>query len=269
VMRAIRFTATLEFEMEPATEAAIPSALGSLARVSWERVHDELVKLLASRQPSRGLAIARRTGVLALVLPETAASLSDSRTEAATWARVDAAPREAPVIRLAALLLPPPPDAPPDAEQAARRLKLSNEEREQVVSLVRHARAWQRGPLSDPDVRRLLGKVGRKRCADALTLWQVELADGVLADEADKAAVRDLVERVARILEERHAIATGELAISGGDLMRVLAIPPGRDVGRVLEALLARVIEDPALNDRATLEALAPAVLAELRSTAT
>jgi hypothetical protein len=46
------------------------------------------------------------------------------------------------------------------------------------------------------------------------------------------------------------------LAIDGNDVMRLLAIPPGRRVGEVLEALLEKVLDDPSLNERETLARL-------------
>src|SRR4029079_10924152 len=70
VMRAVRFAAALEFALDPDTERAIGPALASLAKVSKERIADELRKILATRAPSRALAIAERTGILALILPE-------------------------------------------------------------------------------------------------------------------------------------------------------------------------------------------------------
>ena len=70
VMRAVRFAAKLEFALDPATEAGIAAALPSLAKVSRERVSDELRELLAAREPSRGLVVAARTGIIATILPE-------------------------------------------------------------------------------------------------------------------------------------------------------------------------------------------------------
>jgi len=61
VMRAVRFAAVLEFALDPDTERGILPALPSLAKVSKERISDELHKLLSTRQPSRGLAIAERS----------------------------------------------------------------------------------------------------------------------------------------------------------------------------------------------------------------
>ena len=102
VMRAVRFAAALELPLDPETERGIAPALPSLAKVSRERVSDELRKILATREPSRALAIAERTGILAQILPELVAGFDawaapagpDGRAAVvARWlARVDAAP---------------------------------------------------------------------------------------------------------------------------------------------------------------------------------
>ncbi len=57
----------------------------------------------------------------------------------------------------------------------------------------------------------------------------------------------------------------GDLAINGGDVMRVLAVRPGRIIGEVLEKLLERVIDDPSLNERDKLEALLAEIAEELK----
>ncbi|MBE7453781.1 MAG: tRNA cytidylyltransferase [Kofleriaceae bacterium] len=113
VMRAIRFAATLDFALEPATEAAIAPALPSLAKVSRERVKVELDKLLEAPAPGAALEIARRTGVLDQELPEAVAGLArgaDGRSggpDDPAWrlrtAWIDAAPREV-AVRATALL---------------------------------------------------------------------------------------------------------------------------------------------------------------------
>src|SRR5262245_48190394 len=118
VMRAVRFAAALEFDLDPDTERGIGPALPSLAKVSKERISDELRKILSTRSPSRALAIAERTQILALILPEHATGLAawaaarnippdDQRTH---WlARVDAAPPPARLASLLAELCPPDP----------------------------------------------------------------------------------------------------------------------------------------------------------------
>lgn len=270
VMRAIRFAAVLEFELDAATEAAIPGALAVLARVSKERIHDELQKMLRAPRPSVGFAIAERTGVLAQILPELGA-LDD-----AALARVDA-PGE-PVVRLAALLLGlapadevdalpvagiPAEDAARTADAALRRLTFSNEDRQRVVHLVRWGRAWRARRWSDADLRRYLGQVGRERTGDLLAVWAAEAA-ALGRDDARAQRIAALSDRVAGILAGGDPITVGDLAIGGADVMRILGKSPGRYVGQVLAGLLDRVLEDPALNRREQLEQLVPEVHAEI-----
>ena len=54
------------------------------------------------------------------------------------------------------------------------------------------------------------------------------------------------------------------LVIDGDDLMRELRLEPGPRLGRMLDALVDRVVEDPALNERATLLLLAQGMLADV-----
>ncbi|MDR1617948.1 MAG: polynucleotide adenylyltransferase, partial [Treponema sp.] len=71
-LRALRFAAQLGFDIEEATLQAIPGALPVTAKVSAERVRDELDKILLSPRPSAALRPMETTGLLALLLPELA-----------------------------------------------------------------------------------------------------------------------------------------------------------------------------------------------------
>lgn len=275
VMRAVRFAAVLGFELDADTEAAIPGALGALARVSQERVRDELLKMLGAPAPSRGLRIARRTGMLAQVLPELALPAAEVPEDTAgrwrrTLARVDTAGGA--LVRLAALLW-----AMPGAEAQAgaggdmadldpvlRRLKLSNAERAQVEALVRHAPGWRRVVDAAAALRGMLGRVGRARCDDLIALWRAEAAACARSDADTAARLQALCTRARAILDVGEPLAVGDLAISGGDVIRILDIRPSRTVGLVLEVLLARVLADPSLNTPEHLAALLPEIHAAL-----
>jgi tRNA nucleotidyltransferase (CCA-adding enzyme) len=229
IVRAVRFVAVLELELEPATEAAIPGALPSLARVSRERVRVELVKLLAGPGAARALEIAERTGILHQILPE----LVGEDTGGAR-ARVAAAPPEA-GVRLAALLAEVAPDR---VDAALRRLTSSNQERARVVGLVAAAAAVRAGATGDAALRRALGRVGRAAAGDLAAL----VGPGPAAA------------RLGEIAGAGDPLSIGDLAVNGGDVMRVLGVPAGPAVGRALDQLLARVLDQPSLNTREALE---------------
>ena len=267
VMRAVRFAATLEFALDPDTERAIAPALPSLAKVSRERISDELRKILATREPSRALAIAERTQIIALILPELVAgfdawavALRVERDGAvARWlARIDAA---APIARLGALVaeLADPDPAPRRLDRRAqraadavlRRLKFSNDECAVAAVLVGAAAAPLAAEWTDGEIRRLLADITRQHAAATVALWR--------ADQAT-----DLADRAAVILERRDPLAVAELAVTGRDLLVALDMLPGPALGRLLAVLLDRVLIDPALNTRDQLIAMSRGLELEL-----
>jgi hypothetical protein len=62
---------------------------------------------------------------------------------------------------------------------------------------------------------------------------------------------------VARIMAENHAFTTKDLEVDGRVLMAAFGRAPGPWIGRTLEALLERVLDDPSLNERGRLVGLA------------
>jgi tRNA nucleotidyltransferase (CCA-adding enzyme) len=246
VMRAVRFAAQLEFDLDATTEAGIPPALPSLAKVSRERVSVELRKTLATRQPSRGLAPARRTGIVASVLPELDAAIVD---EAAWLARIDRAPE---AVRLGAMLVPLQAKDAPTARldrQTVRRiddllkaLKFSNDEAGLAAQLVAVAHCTCETTWSATQVRRLLAELDRDKRPLAVELWRSE-----------EPACASLIGHATHILDEKHPLVAGDLAIGGKDLMSALGMKPGPALGRILARLVDFVHEDPARNTRDTL----------------
>jgi tRNA nucleotidyltransferase (CCA-adding enzyme) len=219
VMRAVRFAAQLEFDLEAETEASIPPALGSLAKVSRERVCDELRKLLGARQPSRGLVPAYRTGILASILPDVTHFDFD---------RIDRAPVE---VRLA-VMLAPLGDAR-RTQDILRALKFSNQEAELAGALV-GVDAIELDNLEPKTVRQVLARLGKDKRAAAIELWET--------------ARPDLAAVARRVVNDPLDVSS--LAVDGKELMTALQMKPGPQLGRILAALLTRVIEDPTVNTR-------------------
>jgi tRNA nucleotidyltransferase (CCA-adding enzyme) len=230
VLRGLRFAARFEFTIDPDTWAAAVEASPGLARLSAERVRDEWFK---------GLRTARQVSVLVRRwlearaaehwLPELA-SVAPARLAAAD--RVEPARRD-PVL-LTALLLG-------DATAALRRLRASNAEIERVAALAK-APAEPAGEDAR-SVRRWLAAVGR--AADDVLLGHAILTGRPAPWAAE----------VERIRQRGDPLARGDLAVTGSDLQALGAAGPR--VGQVLAVLLDRVLDDPALNRRDALLALA------------
>ncbi len=274
VLRALRFAGQFGLDVAPETWAALKEAVPHLPELSSERVREELMKVLGqARQPSLALDLYRSSGALDPLYPELA-PLGGERPDpgaddlwTVTLRAVDAIPPTRPLVRLAALLHATgmPPARTRDlrggwrytghevlggrkAEDVMRRLKASNADTAWVVRLVRHHPDLFPPDAPDAGVRRWLRDVGADLARDLFrlrfALWRGRHPGGGRPD--------DLLERwakVHRVLAERPALATTDLAIGGADLKQ-LGLQPGPLFGEVLAALLELVTDDPRLNTR-------------------
>jgi tRNA nucleotidyltransferase (CCA-adding enzyme) len=290
VLRAARFSATLELDIEPATLAAIGPTLDTFRKVSAERVRDEWVKTMKARSPSRAFEVMRETGILGVTCPELLEGVGMEQNKWHSFdvwkhamACMDACAGD-PVLRIAALLhdVGKPrtrelSDKTNDytfydhdkvgaeiAEPIATRLRFSNDERDRIVALVRH-HLFHYDAWSDQAVRRWIKRVGPERIEDLYTLNEADLrGKGPIFKEEDLANLTALRAHVEKVLAEGAALSTRDLAIDGNVLMKDLGLKPGRIIGQVLEALLEVVIADPTQNEREALKARAQEIIREL-----
>jgi tRNA nucleotidyltransferase (CCA-adding enzyme) len=274
-VRAARFAATLEFEVEPETFAALRTAREQVARVAAERIRDEMLKMLQARQPSRGFEVLRRSGLLEIVLPELAACVAvpQNRYHAYdvyfhTLYSTDAAPPAKPAVRLAALFhdVGKPAtraekengdatfynhqfESARQTEAAMTRLRFSRDLTDRVVHLVRNHMFDYRPEWTDATVRRFVRTVGIENVAD---LFDLRIADnlGNGLKTGFPHYLGELTERIGRVVEAQEALSVKDLKVDGADVMRELGLAPGPDVGRILDRLLEEVTEDPSLNER-------------------
>jgi tRNA nucleotidyltransferase (CCA-adding enzyme) len=283
-MRAVRFACTLRLALDRATERAIPEALDVFAKVAWERIRDELTKLLLRGDPpSRGLRLLRRTGLMARLAPELLEGIGFEQNQyhaydvfRHTLRAVDFAPAQL-TVRLAALLHDvgkPRSAQPPEprgehtfykhefvgeelTKQILQRLRYSTKEVERVALLVREHNWYYRPEWNDATVRRTIARVGPDALADLWALRRADLrARGRLVEEG-LANQQELESRFEAELRRASALTVKDLAIGGNDVMAELRIPPGPHVGKILTALLDCVLDDPELNTRETLLRLA------------
>lgn len=239
ILRAARFAATLECEVDAATLEAMgaPEPLATLAKVSAERIHDEWLKTMRAARPSIAFDLMLDRGVMAIVAPELAALKSSD-----AWPRgLRAMDRlETAVPRLAALLAALGAET---AEQLLERLKFSNEHRKRITMAIRHHAVDP--SLEGADLRRWLQAVTPAHLDDALALA------GALGDPSHPTQALGL--RAREELAAGVPLTTKDLAITGKDLMVELSLKPGPHLGVLLKSLLEACIEDPSLNTREAL----------------
>lgn len=278
-MRAARFAARFGFRIDRATRRAMPDFIDAFQGVAAERIGAELEKILLSEHPRYGIEILRRTGYLAVFLPELLEGLGLRQNR---WHRydvyhhtlraLDAAPPDL-VVRLAVLLhdidkprtVAPSAKAPGEntfyghevsgaerAKEICRRLRFSGRVAEEVALLVREHQFIYTEEWKDAAVRRMLARVG----PSFERLLEVRRADILGHDRHVEESLENLraLERRARsLMEEKPALQIRDLAIGGREVMDALDIGPSPEVGAALRYLLDAVLEDPSRNQRETL----------------
>ena len=287
VLRAARFVASLELELDPATEAAIEPTLDTFRKVSAERVRDEWVKTMKARRPSRAFDVMRRTGILAVSCPELLEGWGVAQNKYHAydvWRHgmecMDACQGD-PILRIAAVLHDvgkPRSRAHSDktndwtfydherigaeiAEPICARLRFSNDERARIVDLVRHHLFHYSPEWTDATVRRWIRRVGKQRVDDLYVLNEADVRGKGRDCAEDLAALEALKAHVSKVLLAGDALSTRDLKVNGRDLMKELGVAPGPILGELLEALLEAVVAEPSLNEREALLSLARELL--------
>jgi tRNA nucleotidyltransferase (CCA-adding enzyme) len=255
-LRGIRFAARFGFGIDAETRRAIDASAPYLGRLSPERVKQELDKTFEQvRRPSDAVTIWQKSGAFESLIPQLG-RLSESDLRVPDFAAQPGTSRRPArrAIRYAALLASL---GRHKAEAVLIGLRSSKHEIRAVTELVA---VWQANGAaiaeslsassepSDASVRRWVAAVSRLAIGSFMRLasavWSVERAEGRPAPgERD---VRRLYRRMLAI-SLRDPIDLGALAVDGDDLRRA-GIPAGPGLGKILQSLLAAVVEDPARN---------------------
>jgi len=108
---------------------------------------------------------------------------------------------------------------------------------------------------TDKGIRRFIRRVGEDLLDD---LFELRYSD-IIAQGTDRDDTSDKIyqKKVMHIIDSKPPLCERDLAIDGNDIITLLHIPQGREVGRVLKYLLEQVLDNPNLNNREQLIELA------------
>jgi poly(A) polymerase len=194
---------------DPQARAACRGAAQLLPTLSAERVAQELVKVLETKDPIAALRMMQEDDVLSVVLPEV-------RRLDRLRRMIQIEPEIDPLRRLAALV----EVDPSGAAALAERLRFSNAWRDRLQSL---AQPWPIDPQGDARAqRRMLYRLGAERYRDIALLLAV---DGAIS-----------AARRGELLALAHASTPPRFPLAGRDIV-ALGIPPGERVGRLVDAV--------------------------------
>lgn len=287
MLRAARFTASLGFTLDDDSAAAMETMAENIRHISAERVSDELSKLLLSDAPRRGLELLVDSGLAEIVLPELPALRLEidehhhhKDVYQHTLTVLDQAidyeksrgTLESPdlILRLAALLhdigKPATRKLEPGglvsfyhhdvvgaklARRRLRALRFDNDTINAVAQLIElHLRffGYTEGAWTDSAVRRYVRDAG-----DQLERLHILTRSDVTTRNRRKSdrlgfAYDDLEQRIATLAEQEEMAAVRP-DLDGEQIMRVLGLKPGREVGEAYRYLLEQRLDDGPLGE--------------------
>jgi poly(A) polymerase len=287
MLRAARFSAQLGFDVDPATLAAMAELGSTLSIVSAERIQSELVRMLTTDDPVRGLRILVDTGLMELFLPEVPAlrleidehhhhkdvyehSLTVLRQtiELEHARHPGAAPDVA--LRLAALLhdigKPATRRLEPGggvtfhhhdvkgARLARKRLQALRFDSDTIGSVTKlielHLRffGYAEGAWTDAAVRRYVRDAGNE-LERLHILTRADVTTRNKRKAARLAGAYDDIEARIASLREQEEIDSVRPELDGNRIQEVLGIRPGRDVGEAYRFLLDLRLDEGPLGE--------------------
>jgi len=278
ILRAIRFACCLGFSIEENTFKAMQNNAYLIKKISAERIRDELCRILLSDKPSYGIELMRKTGLLEIILPELYQCVDfdqrnpnhDKDVYRHTLVVLDKTPARL-NVRLAALLhdIGKPVTFTIDeegkghfyshhiegveiTEKILRRLKFDNKTIDTVKILVReHMSRFEF--LRTKTIKKFITRVGVENLKD---LFDLQIADiKGSAPPHDFTRINKLREEVEEVLNNKEPLTVKDLDINGYDLIE-LGVEPGPRMGKILNYLLEKVLENPELNQKDKLKDL-------------
>lgn len=279
MMRAVRIAAQLQFSIEETTFRALKAKAGMIKHIAWERIRDELLKIMASDWAADGYLILKNSGLGREILPEMEATFGveqkspdrhhiyDVGTHCVEALRHCANPD--PITRLATLLhdvgkvktqkIHPDGritfynhemESTKTARDIAERLRLSNKDKDKLLKLVRWHQFTMNENMTNSAVRRIITNVTPEYVWDLIDL---RVADRI-GSGARPTSWR--LEKLKARFEEvqKQVFSIPDLAIDGHDVMEIKGIGPGPEVGKYLQMLFEEVSERGLPNEKPALQ---------------
>jgi tRNA nucleotidyltransferase (CCA-adding enzyme) len=272
MLRAVRFSCQLQFNIEKDTYTAICRNYTLLKNVSSERIRDELNKILMSPVPSRGIRMLQESNLLKYIIPELNESVGfdqrnphhDKNVFDHIMAVLDNS-AESLAVRLGALFhdIGKPRTFSIDkkgighfyghnivsaemSEVILKRLRYDNATIKKVLIIItEHMSAYNN--MKNKTLKKFINRVGVENLED---LFELQIADSKgHKKDADYSPILRRREDVKKILENGEPFTVSQLKITGDDLIK-LGYKPGKEIGFVLKELLEKVMERPELNTR-------------------
>lgn len=234
ILRAVRFAAVLNFEIEENTKKAIAELAENLNKISKERIQAELEKLIISRYPDK-LNIAYETGITKVIFPEIDRLVDIGKFDFIRKKLVEIEPNH--YLRWSVLLSQSTKE---ESKKILRGLKFDNKTIDTVSRIVYAVN--RELPKNRAEVRKSIYEIGEDLYEMYLQFMKIYMSDRVEEIEKIEKQYRD-------ILASCECISLKTLAVNGRDLIE-LGAKRGEEVGNGLKFLLYKVLENEKINER-------------------
>lgn len=254
-LRAIRFAAQLNFNLEEETLRQLYRDPEGIRMVSIERIREEFVKLLVSEHVSKGLELLFSSGLWWNMLPAPTGKQNNRVfiEGGGLWRRIGQMPAEL-TIRLVVLLYDRflaiegegLPSGLKAVEELLRYWKFDLRTIGNVMSILPYAH-WDFCGATDADMKRLIQGIGTERLSHFF-----EFKKCLVEESPDNRAIQQLAavqKRCGSIVESNEPIWIKDLAVNGNDLLQ-WGCAPGKSIKEALNALLELVLEQPEKNTK-------------------
>jgi len=285
MLRAIALSSVLNYKLDANLFYAIKNSSDKFKNISWDRIREELIKILLSKKPSKYLRVLHDTGLLYFIIPELHLCHGVSQNKkyhkydvfTHSILACDHTPPDL-ILRLSALLhdIGKLQTREEDSEtgkitfyshevvsarlakRILRRLNFDKAIVNQVSELVyHHMYNYEPERWTDAAVRRFIRKAKIEASdlqnLDDFPLFMIRRADRLANGRPHKEiSYRQKLfqKRIIEIFEKSNAITLNDLAINGKDLIETFNLKEGPTIGNILNYLLSRVLDDQKLNSK-------------------
>ena len=279
ILRGIRFSSQLEFEIENRTFEAMKEKIDLIEFISMERIQNEFNKIILSNQPSKGILQLKKVGALDLIIPELKKTYNFNQHNPNhhldvfehSLSVLEHTPK-ALSLRLAAIFhdIGKPDTFFKDdsgighfydhekksleiTENILKRMKYSNEIINRTLKIIDEHMTVYNDEFSDKAVKRLMKRI-EPMSIDELVTFQIADIKATANPEKFKHVIA-LKKRVEVIKNRKEPLSIKDLGINGHDLIN-LGVPEGKEIGNILNYLFEEVLENPKLNNQKELTRL-------------
>ncbi len=278
MMRAIRIAAELGFKIEETTFEAIKTNSSLINKIAKERVHDELIKILASPNPYEGMVMFKDSSLMDEILPELTKTFGVEQKSPGRHHIYDVGTHSMlslkyckstdPIVRFAALIhdIGKPQTykklkngtitfynhemvSTKIAQRISKRLRFSKKDTEKLINLVRWHQFSVDEHQTDKAIRRFLKNVGPENVEDMLDLRTADRLGSGAKETSWR--LEDFKKRLIEV--QKQPFTVHDLKITGGDVMKELNMKPGPEVGKILDQLFEEVCDKKVPNERKAL----------------